>query len=257
LMVEELDLEYTNSKNFEILLVQNNFNYGYAYGNNIGIKIAYKLGFKYLMVLNNDTLFVEDCISKLKAVLETNKSVLCAGPMLLRGDNVSIDYNCAKRRPTYFDIFLDSHFGKYFRTNTWRKKYYILENTPNVIHPIKVDVISGSCMLFNTSNFSDIDFFDESTFLYYEEVILTEKAREKGLIIMLEPNAKVIHLGAKTTSEQSSNLFLLTCNYDSLKIYLNKYRKVSGLKLFVLTLSARLSIYAWKLKYLFSTGRKK
>ena len=125
--VEKYDIEYRNSKNVDILLVQNDLNYGYAYGNNVGLKIAYGLEFKYLMVLNNDTLFVENCIPKLQCILEKDDTVLCVGPLLLKGDNVSIDYNCARRRPTYFDLFLDSHFGNYFRTNTWRKEYYFLK----------------------------------------------------------------------------------------------------------------------------------
>src|SRR5690606_14651235 len=36
----------------ELLLVQNMENGGYAKGNNVGLRLAYSLGFKYLMVLN-------------------------------------------------------------------------------------------------------------------------------------------------------------------------------------------------------------
>jgi GT2 family glycosyltransferase len=248
IIVEKYIEGNTISPTVDILLVQNDFNYGYAHGNNVGLKLVYGLGSKYLMVLNNDTLFIEESLLKLQKIVEQDSAVLCAGPMLLKADKISIDYNCAKRRPTYIDIFRLSYFGRWLKTIAWENEYYYSKKEINLKQSMVVDIISGSCMFFNAKKFNELGFFDENTFLYYEEAIVAEKARKKGYKMILEPNAKVIHLGAQTTKNQSTSLFTLNCEYNSLKLYLKEYRKVSSLKLSILLLSSLLFIKLYSIK---------
>jgi len=226
----------------EIILVQVTENNGYAAGNNVGLKIGYDLGHKYLMVLNNDTLFIDNALSKLKDVLNSNESVFCVGPLLLKGDRQSIDYNCAKRTPTPMDIFRLSYFGRMFKTQQWEKRYYYLKKYPQLDKYIEVDIISGSCMLFDAQKFNEIDFFDGNTFLYYEEAIVSAKGKAKGYHMAIEPNATVIHLGAQTTKTQKTSLFLVKCEFKSLKLYLQKYRKLNPITASLLLLNSKLFI---------------
>jgi GT2 family glycosyltransferase len=209
-----------------IYLLQSNVNKGYAAGNNVGLRFAFDLGFKYLMVLNNDTLFLDNSLNILKNTLDNNKNALCVGPLLLKEDRINIDRNCGKRRPTLFDIIRLSYVFHRFKTKKWERKYFYTERYPNLNSPITVEVISGACMLFDANKLNSIDFFDEKTFLYYEEAIIYEKSRAKGYSIILDPAAKIIHLGAKST-KTSSSLFTLKSEYNSLKMYLTEYRKVN------------------------------
>lgn len=248
---QSLEIQFWNNDNFnsdnpDILLVQNSVNKGYAAGNNTGLKIGYELGFKYLMVLNNDILFIEDCLDKLKTVLDDNLDVLGVGPLLLKGDNKSIDHNCAKRRPSYLDILRVSYFGRWLKSRKWADNYYYLKGNPNLDKAIEVDIISGSCMFFNTKKIKDIDFFDEGTFLYFEEAILHEKARMKGYKLMIEPNAKVIHLGAQTTKNETFSTFTLKCEYDSLKLYLINYRNLTKFSSSFVLIGHNLFIHAYR-----------
>lgn len=230
-----------------VLLVENKVNSGYAAGNNVGLKIASQLGAKYLMVLNNDTLFSDHSLDKLKRVLDTNKDVLCSGPVLLKGDG-TLDYNCAKRRPTPIDFFRFSYFGQWLKTSTWRKNYYYMIKSPQLSSETEVDIISGSCMLFDGEKFKAIGFFDENTFLYYEEAIIHEKARKNNYKLVLVPDAKVIHLGAQSTTGHSTSLFTLNCEYKSLKYYLNTYRGFSNLQASLLSSGSWLFIKLYSIK---------
>jgi GT2 family glycosyltransferase len=230
----------------DIILIQNNKNNGYAAGNNLGLKLGHKLGFKYLMVLNNDTLFIDDALTTLKNTLDKHNNVLCIGPLLLKGDGIGIDYNCAKRRPTFLDIFRASYFGKWLKTDGWKNEYYYVHKHKQLNHPIEVDIISGSCMLFDAAKLARIDFFEDKTFLYYEEAILHEKGKAFNYIMMLDPNARVIHLGAQSTKSTNAS-FVLNCEYNSLNLYLNKYRKYNKLQSGLLLLSNKLFIKAYTL----------
>ena len=217
---------YNTQPNAGILLVDNRINSGYAAGNNVGLRIGHKLGYEYLMVLNNDTLFTDDCLSVL--INNVTENVICAGPLLLKG-NGSIDFNCAKRRPGLIDLYILSYFGRWFQTNAWKKEYYYLKKYPGLKQSITVDIISGSCMLFSAELLDSVGYFDEETFLYYEEAIISEKARLKGFTFKFVPAATVIHLGAQTTKKYSFSDFVLRCEYNSAIYYLTKYR---GLSLF-------------------------
>lgn len=233
----------------DLILIQCNNNTGYAAGNNVGLKEAHKLGFKYLMVLNNDTLFTDYCLDNLVEELENRPNTLCVGPMLVKGDG-SPDYNCAKRRPKLYDFFIMSYFGRWMKTRQWHENYYYLKKFTKLTGTIKVDIISGSCMLFPAENFSRIDFFDERTFLYFEEAILTEKAINAKLDIYLVPSSVVVHLGAQTTKTHSKSDFTIKCEYDSAIYYLVNYRRLSSAtaKLLCLGQSTFLKLYRLKNK---------
>jgi GT2 family glycosyltransferase len=252
----DLNNKESSIGNIDMLFVQNSENTGYASGNNVGLRIGFELGFKYLMVLNNDIIFIDDCLDKLKLCLDADSSVLGVGPLLLKCDRSSIDYNCAKRRPTYLDIFRLSYFGRWLQTNKWAKEYYYLKKDPNLDKSREVDIISGSCMFFNAKNLKNIDFFDENTFLYYEEAILHEKARRKNYKFILEPNMKIIHLGAQTTKNEIISSFILNCEYNSLKIYLREYRNMTKFYSNILLISNMVFIIAYKTKEIITSQIK-
>jgi GT2 family glycosyltransferase len=232
-----------------ILLVDNKINSGYAAGNNVGLRVGYKLNFKYLMVLNNDTLFTDNCLAGLISNIKDN--VLCTGPLLLKGDN-SIDFNCAKSRPKIIDLYILSYFGRWFKTAAWEKRYYYLKRYPGLKEPITVDIISGSCMLFDAELFNNINFFDEDTFLYYEEAIICEKARLNNYILKFDPTVTIIHLGAQTTKKFSYSDFVLRCEYNSALYYLTTYRGLSLAAAKIACSSMLLFIELYRLK-----GKKK
>jgi len=218
--------ESNSRKDSKLILVQNHLNTGYAAGNNIGLKIGYELGSKYLMVLNNDILFINNAVDSLIEELNNLKDALCIGPILLKG-NGSYDYNCAKRRPRYSDFFILSYFGRWLKTPKWNRDYYYLKGKSVTDKTIPIDIISGSCMLFKTEVFYNVGFFDEATFLYYEEAILCEKGLRGGLSMYLSEKNRVIHLGAQSTSSSNSSSFTVECEYKSALHYLVKYRSLS------------------------------
>ena len=66
-------------------LILNDDNTGYARGNNIGLDAAYACpDVDYVMVLNNDVLFVEDIIPPLIATLESLPDCAIISPLLFK-----------------------------------------------------------------------------------------------------------------------------------------------------------------------------
>lgn len=61
-------------------LILNSHNYGYAKGNNIGLKYVKRVGFRYAIVMNNDVILTEKVSSVLMDVLEKNPKGAVVGP---------------------------------------------------------------------------------------------------------------------------------------------------------------------------------
>ena len=63
-------------------LILNDVNEGFAQGNNIGIKWAVEEGYKYIMLLNNDTLITKNSIENMIDEIEKDKSIGIISPSL-------------------------------------------------------------------------------------------------------------------------------------------------------------------------------
>jgi N-acetylglucosaminyl-diphospho-decaprenol L-rhamnosyltransferase len=65
--------------------------------------------------------------------------------------------------------------------------------------PIAVDWIAGMCMLFRSETYKELRGFDERYFLYYEDVDLCRRLRQRGFAIIYSPRAEVIHYARRAS----------------------------------------------------------
>jgi hypothetical protein len=95
--------------------------------------------------------------------------------------------------------------------------------------PIEVEVISGACVCIRTQFIKDIGLLDENTFLFAEEYILTEQARQFKKRIYIVPDSIVVHKHGESTKLQR-NLTIQKHVIHSHYYYLKKYRNFSSIK---------------------------
>jgi GT2 family glycosyltransferase len=78
----------------EIYFIEAKKNGGYSYGNNIGIRKAFKLGAKYILIINNDVDISNFNILKIMVnFCEKNEKVAMVGPKIVdSNDNLDIPY---------------------------------------------------------------------------------------------------------------------------------------------------------------------
>lgn len=212
---------------FSLLLSKSND--GYAKGNNKGIKLFKNdTDVDNILILNNDILFYEDIIGKLVEFMNTTTDVGVVCPLLYTKDKNYIDYTCARKQVRVFDLGLlyilmcENIFGYYKHFDEKQKillKHHELLNKEE----IPIEMPSGSCFLISKSVFKEIGYFDEGTFLYYEENILQKKLAKIHKRNYLLPNIGCIHLGAATTLKTKSNTFLVKCEIESAKRFVMKY----------------------------------
>lgn len=172
------DLRFNNK---DLRLIENQKNLGYARAVNQGIKAA---NGDYLFVLNPDTRLTKSVINQLLnfTLLHKGVSLGVVSPRLLNMDG-SVQASCY-HEPTiigaakeYF-FGIKGAFGKY---------------APRGDEPVIVDAVVGAAMFIPCNTINKVGLFNESYFMYFEDLDYCRKARNAGLKIYYLPTAKVYH----------------------------------------------------------------
>ncbi len=175
------NLDYNN---YEIVVINNDKqNRGFAGGNNIGIKQGLNKQADYILLLNNDTVVEPEFVKKLIAVGEHNSKFGILGPVIY-------EYNSKK-----------IHFagGKV----NWLYTKGIHQQKIDKQKPIKVDYITGACLLIKREVIHKIGLMPEKYFLYLEDVDWCLRAQKAGYSCVLVPDSKISHKVSSSTKAGS------------------------------------------------------
>jgi len=173
-------------------------NGGFTGGMNAGIRLAIERGIPFALVLNNDLRLPPDFLSPLVAVLANDPSVAAVGPTVLQSDGtVWAEGGRTGFAPNGLTLVRQ---GKAPR--------------PREHGPEAVPFLPGACVLFRTSSLAAVGAFDDAYFMYWEDVDLCARLRERGGSIVWLPWVRVEHLGGRSSGGGKSPLrkFLMACN---------------------------------------------
>lgn len=168
-------------------------NKGYASGVNLGVQAALAEGTDWVLIMNNDTHVASDFIQQMTWAIETaGNTYALFGPLILFHDfPQKVWYFGDKRVP-----------GTLFTYNPYYMKPFPAD-TP-VVMP--VDFLNGCAMLIHRSVFERIGLFDDSIFMYSEEVDFCWRARQAGFKMAGIASARMWHkvsASAKRVPEKS------------------------------------------------------
>jgi GT2 family glycosyltransferase len=176
-----------------VRLIQNKSNAGFSKANNQGFEIAKG---EYYLVLNNDTVFIEDKLKDLIDFSVSHDDKVFIGCKLLNEDRshqISIvDFDSIS------NLFGENYFlYKLFPNNRRFNKYFMNQYCEGT--PIEVDVVKGAFILGHSKIFEELKGFDERYFFYAEETELCYRLKKSGGKIFYYPEFSIIHIGGATT----------------------------------------------------------
>ena len=214
------------SKYPKVKFILNHTSIGFAAVNNQGFKESTG---KYILMLNNDVVFIEDVISKVVKFSKENYDQVIIGCKLLNEDHTHqisiIDFD------TISNLFGENFFlYKLFPRSRILNKYHL--NNSQETKPIEVDAVKGAFLFIPKTILKKLDGLDERFFFYYEETDLCYRWKKSGGKIYYYPQAEIIHIGGASTD---SNLWFKFRNQHVSKIQFFQ-KHFSGIK-FVLALS--------------------
>ena len=171
-----------------IRFLQGHGNIGFARGCNYGAQLA---SGHYILFLNPDAIISEGSARVLaKAGAELNTPWITGG--LLRNIHGQEQRGARRGALTPHSAFLGfTGLNKIF------KKHSIhLENEPMPNGPIKIQTISGACLMVDRPSFDVLGGFDEGYFLHVEDIDICRRARLAGGEVCFVPQASVMHYGS-------------------------------------------------------------
>ena len=209
-------------------------NVGFPRGNNLGLQEARG---DYLLLLNPDTVIVDDALAVLVSYLQVNPDVGVVGPQLLNPDG-SVQ-SSRRRFPTAATGFFESTWLEGLAPGILRR-YYALD-LPDAA-TADVDWLTGACIMVPRSTYEAVGGMDEGYFMYSEELDWCRRIKESGRRVVYYPAAQVIHHVGKS-SEQAVTARHINFNQAKLR-YFRKYHgrfMVAVLRVFLL------AGYAWQI----------
>ena len=212
---EDFQLLKNGLKSYKNLhLHRSPINTGFGGGNMLGVQFSKA---KYLLFLNNDAFFENDCLKILWNYMESNQEVGVSTAQNYdeNGNHViSFDHDKGLRKLLFGRSFLEKINPEKFPK---RKKEYS--------EPVKVNYVNGAFMFFRTSVFEKVGGFDNNIFLYFEEMDICHRMRNINKSAMLVPEAKITHYQGVSTGVSKiiskegliSYFYVIKKNYNYLK----------------------------------------
>jgi len=215
-------VEMVKRKFSQIKLIINKENYGFAKACNQGIKIAHG---RYLFFLNPDSEVTNNTYDQVINFMESHSEVGVAGCYLYYPD---------RRIQTSFYRFtsLANLLGRALLLYSFLPRNaltgplfsdYLRSNR-------SIGRVCGGAMVVRREAFEEVELFDESFFLYYEDEDLCYRMRQKGWKIAPIPDTKIIHHHNQSGRKNIRKAIFST--YQSQFLFYRKFHSLSKLVIF-------------------------
>jgi len=196
-------------------------NLGFACGNNLGAEYA-RDNFRPEQILfaNNDIRFTDtDVVDKMAEKLSAVKEAGVIGPKVVGLDG-------KLQSPSPFIPFLDRHVWIYwttpFTSRAWRNARFSLDYAEMATEGFHY-IVSGCFFMVDARDFFECGEMDPNTFLYGEEMILSERMKKIGKQIYYLPSAAVVHEHGMTTTKYYNTLKIRQMKLESDSYYYRNY----------------------------------
>jgi GT2 family glycosyltransferase len=200
----------------EVKFIQSDVNVGFARANNLAVAAA---SGSHLLFLNPDTELRSPAVNLMSEHLERCADAGAVGCRLLNRDG-SVQSTCAQAFPTILGQLLTSELLQQ-RFPAWP-----IWGTPSADRdqgPVRVDVVSGACLMVRRSAFERIGHFCPDYFMYAEDVDLCHSLKLAGYVNYHLHRATVTHFGGGCT-DQAPSEFSVVMMRDSIWRFLTKSR---------------------------------
>lgn len=189
------NIDRLKEKSSCIRIIKNFENAGIAIANNQGARCATG---KYILYLDNDTIFTENSIRKVINYAESSKEELIIGVKLLYSDGspqiALVDFD------GIINSFSESLFiYKLFPKSKLFNKYY--QNYINATEHSSAEALKGCFMFCSSKLLKKLDYLDERFDFYMDDTDICYRFVQNGGKVIYFPGTSIIHLGGASSDK--------------------------------------------------------
>lgn len=208
--------------NRRLLVIKNDKNYGFAEGNNIGIRYALKyLNPDYALLLNNDTVVDTAFLRELVDVAESDLSIGFAGPKVFY-----YDFNSRNDVISVAGVDLLMNRGYYHRIGAGEVDLGQYDQVRIV------DFVEGSCLLAKSQALRDVGLLNSRYFAYWEETDLCVRGHEIGYRSAFVPKSRIWHKVSSSAPSTMKTYYMTRNRLWFMRQHANKKELISFLAYF-------------------------
>lgn len=192
----------------EVRVIQTGKNLGFGKANNLGI---YNTNGDFIVLLNSDAKLIDDSFDKMLFYMDQNEHVGVLGPREVDREK-RYRLSCGTF-PTFFSELTRKIWHYRLSFNDYNLRDY-LDSKHALVKD--VDWVSGYCMMLRRAALHQTGLLDEAFFMYFEDIDLCSRLREKKWEVHFFPETSVIHYGGASARQ---NLMLVMTEYRRSEIY--------------------------------------
>jgi hypothetical protein len=179
----------------DVLLIQSEINLGFGPANNLGFQSARG---RYIVLLNSDAFLTEGSLAHSVASMDATPSAGLGGGRLIGRDG-SLQPS-ARMFPTVLsDLIVLSGLAARFSQSRFFGR---ADRTwANPMQAAEVDWVPGAYSIIRREALAAVGGFDSRFFLYYEEVDLCRRIKNKGYSICYWPEIAIVHIGGESSRQ--------------------------------------------------------
>ena len=207
---------YLKDKFETVQFIWNENNEGFSRANNMARQ---KATGRFILFLNPDTIIAEDCIEKCLSFYESTANAGAIGIKMIDGTG---QYLKESKRgfPTPFTaLFKFCGLSEIFPTSKIFANYYLGHLSPDKNHP--APILSGAFMMVSKDVLDKTQGFDESFFMYGEDIDLSYRIQKIGFINYYLAESAIIHFKGESTKKDNQHYVKLF--YGAMHLFLNKH----------------------------------
>jgi len=189
----------------DIEVVDPGGNLGYGSAVNRGVA-ASSPDLDLVLVCNPDLEVPPGAVDALAAAIDADPGCALVGPLIRTPDGDR--YPSARRFPSMVDAAGHALLGTLAPDNRFTRNYRRTDLEVDPDSTMAVDWVSGACFLVRRADFESIGGFDESYFMYAEDVDLCWRLGRAGHRVAYAPAAEVTHTQGTSTDRHPYRMIL-------------------------------------------------
>jgi GT2 family glycosyltransferase len=212
-------------------------NVGFAKANNQALALC---NGRYILFLNPDTIVPEDCFEKCLAFFASHPNAGALGVKMIDGAGNFLRESKRAFPSPLTSLYKLSGLTKWFPHSKTFAKYHLGNLSADRNH--EVDVLAGAFMMVPLQVLNNVGSFDETFFMYGEDVDLSYRIQKGGYKNYYFSETTIIHFKGESTKKGSLNYVRMF--YSAMSVFVKKHYSGSRAGIFNLLIQTGIFLRA-------------
>jgi GT2 family glycosyltransferase len=208
--------DFFYNKFSSVNFIWNTANEGFARANNKALKLVKG---RYILFLNPDTIVPEDCFEKCISFLKSKKDETALGIRMIDGSGKFLKESKRAFPSPVTSLYKLFGLSRLFPASPVFSKYHLGHLDENISH--EVDVLAGAFMMIPKKIIDTVGGFDESFFMYGEDVDLSYRIQKAGYKNYYFAESTIVHFKGESTKKGSLNYVKMF--YKAMSVFVKKH----------------------------------